>query len=226
MSKHLERDLDRLKRQILDTGAMVEEGTNKAIAALVDRRADLAKEVIEGDGAIDEKEVALEEDCLKVLALHQPVAGDLRFIIAVMKVNNDLERMGDLAVNIAERAAYLSTHHPIDVPLDFGRMTEKVREMLRQCLDALINRDVKLAWKICADDDEVDAIHREMFSAVQEIMAEQPKTIHRAVLMLSASRDLERIADLATNIAEDVVFMVDGEVVRHHVEDYARYDEE
>jgi phosphate transport system protein len=226
MPKHLRRDLDNLKKEILATGALVEEATDKAIASLVDRRPELALEVIEADRLIDEKEVATEVECLKVLALHQPVARDLRFIIAVMKVNNDLERMGDLAVNIAERATFLAGQHPIEVPLDFTRMMDKVRQMLRESLDALVNQDTRLARKICADDDVVDAINHEMFEALQDLIRRQPETLRRAVHTLIASRHLERIADHATNIAEDVIFMVDGDVVRHRVEDYARYDEE
>ena len=220
MSKHLQRDLDRLKKEILGMGAMVEQATNKAITALVERRPELAQEVMAGDDAIDRKELTTEEECLKTLALHQPVAADLRFVVAVMKVTNDLERMGDLAVNIAERAAYLSTHPPIEVPLDFQRMADRVRRMLQDSLNALVSRDTALARRICRDDDEVDAINRDMFVALQDLMFRKPETIKRAVHTLSASRHLERIADLATNIAEDVVFMVEGEVIRHRTENY------
>lgn len=215
MSKHLMRDLEHVKKEILGVGALVEEATNKAITAFLDRRPELAKEVIAGDDAIDEKEVSIEEECLKVLALHQPVATDLRFVIAVMKVNNDLERMGDLAINIAERAVYLADHDPIDFPSEFGQMAEKVRNMLRESLDALVNLDSKLARKVCGDDDEVDAFNRDMFSRLQKLMKKEPGIIKRAIHVLTATRNLERIADLATNIAEDVVFMVEGEVIRH-----------
>jgi len=220
MSKHLLRDMENLKKEILGAGAIVEEATNKAITSLVDRRPELAEEVMAGDDEIDEKEVNIEEECLKILALHQPVATDLRFIVAVMKVNNDLERMGDLAVNIAERAAYLSAHDPIELPLDFTRMADKVRSMLRESLDALVNLDARLARRICGQDEVVDAINREMFVALQDLMYREPETIQRAVHTLSASRHLERIADLATNIAEDVIFLVEGEVIRHRTEVY------
>src|SRR3990170_6845539 len=141
MAKHLQRDLEHLKKEILTMGSMVEEATNRAILALVDRRPELAEAVINGDDRIDYKENEIEEYCLKTLALHQPVAADLRFIIVVLKVNNDLERMGDLAVNIAERAAYLSTHEQLNVSLDFLRMVEGVRTMVRKSLDALIGMD-------------------------------------------------------------------------------------
>jgi len=222
MSKHLQRDLEGLKKEILGAGALVEEATNKAITALTERRTDLAEEVMRSDGEIDQQEVHVEDQCLKILALHQPVATDLRFVVAAMKVNNDLERMGDLAVNIAERAAYLSSHEPLGVPLDFPRMAERVRAMVRQSLDALVNRDAKQAWKICSDDDEVDAANRQMFEALERLMTNDPSAVKRAIHTLSASRHLERIADLATNIAEDVVFMVEGEVIRHRLEDYGK----
>lgn len=222
MAKHLRRDLESLEKEILQVGALVEDAIRKATIALIDRRADLAEEVLHGDTAIDQKEVEVEEECLKILALHQPVAADLRFLIAALKVNNDLERMGDLAVNVAERAAYLATHEPIGVPLDFKRMVGLVRDMVSQSLDALVRHDARLARSVCEQDDAVDAINKQMYVDLQELMLRDPATIKRAVHTLSASRHLERIADLATNIAEDVVFMVDGEVIRHRVEDYRR----
>jgi phosphate transport system protein len=188
---------------------------NRAIIALAERRPELPNEVVQGDLVIDRREIAVESECLKLLALHQPVAADLRFIITVLKVNNDLERMGDLAKNIAERAAYLCQHDPIGVPLDFHRMFSKVRDMVGRSLDALVKRDTALARSVIDMDDEVDELNREMFMALQPAMREDPEIIVRAVHTLSASRDLERIADLATNIAEDVVFMIDGDVIRH-----------
>ncbi|MFQ5766388.1 MAG: phosphate signaling complex protein PhoU [Acidobacteriota bacterium] len=225
MSKHLHRDLDRLKRDILTMGAMVEEAINKSIRALTSREVGLAEEVLEGDGEIDRKEVDIEEDCLKILALHQPVAVDLRFIVTVMKVNNDLERMGDLATNIAERAVYLASHPPMAVPLDFGLMAERVRSMVRDSLDALVRQDQELARKVLQADDEVDAINRSMFTLLQRAIKEDVSTVKRAIHTLSASRYLERIADHATNIAEDVVFMVDGEIIRHHFENFREQEE-
>jgi phosphate transport system protein len=215
MSRHLERDLKRLEKEILAMGSMVEEAINKAITALMNRRSALAQEVIDGDEEIDGKEIEVEELCLKILALHQPVAGDLRFIVAVMKVNNDLERMADLAVNIAERSLYLSQHDAIGVPLDFTRMAATVRSMVCDSLDALVKLDARLARQVLERDDEVDRINREMFSVLQDLMRQDPSTIERAVQTLSASRNLERIADHATNIAEDVAFMIEGDVIRH-----------
>ncbi len=219
MAKHLLRDLENLKQRILALGSLVEEATNKAITALEDRRPELAELVLTADDQIDQRELEIEEDCMKILALHQPVAADLRFIIAAMKVNNDLERMGDLAVNIAERAMYLTTHPPIEHALDFTQMAEQVREMVRDSLDSLVNHDPAQAREVLAKDDIVDESNRNMFSVLQELMHKNPDTIDRAINTLSASRHLERIADLATNIAEDVVFMAEGEVIRHRHEE-------
>ena len=215
MSKHLDRDLERLKREVLTMGGMVEEATDLAISAIVDRRADLAERVSAGDDKIDLKELEIEDECLKMLALHQPVASDLRFIISVLKVNNDLERMGDLAKNIAERALDLVKQPPIEGAQDFRGMAERVRRMVHGCIDALVHRDVDLARKVCLDDREVDEENKRRFTTMQEVMRKDPAAVERAVHLLSVSRHLERIADHATNVAEDVVFLVDGEVIRH-----------
>lgn len=222
MTKHLSDDLDRLKKEILAMGAMVEDAINKAITALVQRSPDLAREVLAGDDAIDRRELDVEDMCLKILALHQPVAGDLRFIIAVLKVNNDLERMGDHAQSIAERAIFLAAHDPIDVDLDFAGMVDTVRRMVAQSLDALVNADPELARSVCLQDDAVDDLHRSMFDVLQKLMTRDPATIERAVSVLSVSRNLERIADSATNVAEDIVFMVEGDVIRHQLRDKRR----
>ena len=220
MTKHLQRDLDDVKRELLAMGGTVEEATSRAVRSLLERRVDLAEEVIGGDEEIDEREVRIEGDCLKILALHQPVATDLRFVVSVMKVNNDLERMGDLAVNVAERSAYLATHPGIGIRLEFSAMAEKVRSMVRGALDALVALDCDLAREVIGADNEVDAMNREMFEVLQDLMMRDSSSIKRAVHALSVSRHLERIADLATNIAEDVVFLVEGEVIRHQSEDY------
>ena len=215
MSKHLERDLEQLRKQLLAVGSLVESATTRAITALTHRQPDLADAVFDADDEIDALEVQIEEECLKILALHQPVAADLRFVVAVMKVNNDLERMGDQAVNIAERAVYLSSRPPLDVPLNIERMAEVAQQMVRVSLDSVVNLDVDLARSVGEMDDEVDEIHREMFRLVQDRLRQSSDVVEQAIAYLSASRDLERIADLATNIAEDVLFTVLGEVVRH-----------
>lgn len=219
MSIHLQKDLEHLNKELLILSSMVEDATNKAILALVDRRLELARQVMREDDRINTREVLIEEECLKMLALHQPVAADLRFIVAVLKVNNDLERMGDLAVNIAERAAYLATREPLQVSLDFPKMAEGVREMVRESLDSLTNMNPRLARHVLTMDDEIDEANRGMFDILQDLMHRDPSTIERAVHMLSASRYLERIADLATNIAQDVVYIAEGKLIRHLNED-------
>ncbi|MBL4865372.1 MAG: phosphate signaling complex protein PhoU [Pseudomonadales bacterium] len=216
MSLHLQRDLDQLKKEILQLGSMVETAINNAILALNDRRPELAENVFSEEILIDEKEVLIEEDCLKILALHQPVAVDLRFIVVVLKVNNDLERMGDFAVNVAKRAVFLSSQNPIPYPPEFtDKMSKSIRTMVHNSLDALVKLDVDLARNVIAMDDVVDDVNRQMYVELQALMENDSSTIERAIGLLSTSRYLERIADLATNIAEDVIFMVEGEVVRH-----------
>lgn len=217
MTKHFERNLDHLKRGILAIGALVEELMNKATVALIDRRVALAQEILLCDDEVDEREVEFEEECLKALALHQPVAGDLRFIVAVMKVNQMLERMGDLAINIAERAIYLAQHEPLGAPLErIKLMVDNVRAMTRLSLDALVNLDTNAACQVIMQDDVVDEINARLFNDLLAMMTTDPAVIERAVHMLLISRHLERIADHACNIAEDVVFMVEGEIIRHH----------
>lgn len=215
MSIHLARDMEKLKKDLLTMGAMVEEAIYEAVTALRDRRPEVARDVIEGDDRIDRWEVEVEEECLKILALHQPVAKDLRFIASVMKINSDLERMGDLAVNIAERAAFLASLPPIPVPHQLGPMAEAAMRMARESLDAFVNCDSETARRICKADDEVDGYNREVIHELQELMERHPETIPRATHLFSVSRQLERIADHATNIAEDVVYMVEGEIIRH-----------
>ena len=220
MSKHIRREIAVLKKEILALGAAAEEILYKAMNSLEERDKGLAEKVMKEDAGIDQMEVEIEEDCLKVLALHQPVAGDLRLIIAILKINNDLERVGDLAVNIAERAAFLATREKIETPPDFMKMSEISREMLKKSLDALVTEDSAMAHKVCGMDDAVDAINREMYILIQNEIRKDPSRMESLIHLLSVSRHLERVADLATNIAEDVIYMIDGEIVRHKVEDY------
>ncbi|MDT8398312.1 MAG: phosphate signaling complex protein PhoU [Pseudomonadales bacterium] len=216
MSLHLHRDLEKLKKEILELGNMVEVAINDAILALINRSPELAEKVFKGEDFINAKEVQIEEECLKILALHQPVAVDLRFIVVVLKVNNDLERMGDFARNVAERAMYLNSHEPIPSVPDFVNVLPGVvRTMVRNTLDALVKLDVEQARQVIKMDDKVDEINRRMYREIQDMIRKDSNTIERAISLQSTSRYLERIADLATNIAEDVIFMVEGKVVRH-----------
>lgn len=225
MPKHLQHALDKLKRSIFSLSGMVEESVRDAVRALDTRDSRLAQKVIDADLEIDHAEVDVEEEGLKILALHQPVAIDLRFIVAVLKINNDLERIGDLAVNIAERAQFLATHEKVDIPFDFAGMAEKAQAMVKQSLDALVNLDAGSALAVCAADDEVDAMNRQMYLQVGEGMREHPDQVESLTHLLSVSRHLERIADHATNIAEDVIYMVRGEIVRHQAEQYRTSEE-
>jgi len=220
MTVHLLKEIEKLKELIIAEGTVVEESVTMAVSSIERRDAGLAQEVIKMDEEIDQLEVNLEEEGLKILALHQPVAIDLRFIVAVLKINNDLERIGDLSVNIAERAIFLTTKPPLDIPFDFKTMTANVRMMLKHSLDALVKLDTQMAKDVCASDDIVDEINRNMYSQVSEGIRKHPDRLECLIHFLLVSRHLERIADLATNIAEDVIYMIDGQIVRHKVKDY------
>lgn len=225
MPIHLHRDLETISRKALELGSMVEESVNKAIESVMQLRKDLADDVIAQDRVIDEAEVELEEEVLKALALHQPVATDLRYLICVLKLNNDLERMGDLAATMAERAKALIGTDRLPVTLDFPAMADTASKMVRGCLDALVKQSASEARRVIAMDDVVDDHHERIYLALTHLMREEPSTVSRAVSNLTVSRCLERIADLATNVAEDVIFLVDGSVVRHQLS-WAKEDKE
>lgn len=220
MERHLQKEIEKLKKKILSLGAMVEERVRMAIQARETRNGDLATKIIDADREVDEIEVEIEEECLKVLALHQPVAVDLRFISAVIKINNDLERIGDEAVNIAERVINISKRPPVTVPFDFSVMAEKTEAMLKGSLDALVNLDVDLAYKICLLDDEVDEINHSIYDKIKEAISRQPDRVGYLINLLLISRHLERIADHATNIAEEVIYMIEGEISRHRMDEF------
>ncbi|MBT7180494.1 MAG: phosphate signaling complex protein PhoU, partial [Nitrospina sp.] len=185
---HLEKAIDELKHLILSLGSDVEESVRLSVQSLDQRKPEQAKEVIAADYAIDQREVYIEEECLKILALHQPVANDLRLIIAILKINNDLERIADLSVNIAKRAVYLSGEAKVDLPFDLQKMAEKVQSMLKRSLDAMVNRDEKLARRVCEDDDEVDAMNREMYVCVEQAIKKDIENLNSYIQLLSASR--------------------------------------
>jgi phosphate transport system protein len=215
MAKHLERQIDILKQKILFVGTLVEEAIAKAISALVNRDRNLAKQVIDEDSEIDRMEVDVEEEVLKILALYQPVAADLRFVVAVLKINNDLERMGDLARNIAKRVVFLTNGEKIDLPEDLRPMATMAQKMVKESLDALVNADTLLARRVRDADDDVDNMRRKVQDFCEKQIAAQPQHTELLMRLLSVSRHLERLADLATNVAEDVIYMVEGEIVRH-----------
>ena len=215
MSKHLQHDLLHLERQLLALAAEVEAAVRKAVSSVLRRRVDLARDVIEGDARIDTGEVEIEEECLKILALHQPVAADLRFITACLKINNDLERIGDLACNIAKRAQALANVPPLAAPEPLEPMMESATRMLRESLDAFVKGDAAAARHVCAEDGEVDGYNREVIDIVHDLIRANPEIVEQGILLFSVSKSLERIADHATNIAEDVVYLVEGEIIRH-----------
>jgi len=216
MTMHLFRDLDRLKHEILSMGGLTEKAINTAITALENRDRTMAEAVIAGEDEIDRKEVEIAEECLKVLALHQPVASDLRFVVAVMMVNNDLERIADLAANIAERAIFLAGQtSQVSYPTELTGMAAEVRSMVTRSLDALVNQNSELAREVIDLDDRIDDAHRRMFETMKDLVRTSPDSLDQVIHILSVSRYLERIGDHATNIAEDVIFMVSGEIIRH-----------
>jgi phosphate transport system protein len=215
MSKHLERDLNYLQRDLLQLAASVEDAIHKAIRALQQRDTNIAEEVIEGDNKIDEDENQVEEECLKILALHQPVAVDLRRIAAALKINAELERMADLAEDIAERAERLAQLPEIPMPAKLQRMTDLTTSMVRQSLDAFVHLDARLARTVCRLDDEVDRYNGQIIDELIRLMKASPDMVEPGLSLFSATRHLERIADHATNIAEDVVYLVEGEIIRH-----------
>jgi phosphate transport system protein len=215
MTSHMHRDLETLRADILSMGGQVEDALERAAMALVERDAEVARRVIADDAEIDRLELRIDDECLKILALHQPVAGDLRHITTSMKINNALERIGDLAVNIAERALDLVHRGPLDEPLGIEQMTTAARWMLCASLHALVQGDVSLAREVCARDDEVDELNRSHFVSLIARMHQQPEDVDACLDYLTASLHLERVADLATNIAEDVIFLVDAVDIRH-----------
>lgn len=215
MSRHLERDLDSLKKNLLTAGALVENAVRNAISALHKRDRNLARSVVTHDRDINQIELQIDEECLKMLALHQPVASDLRFITSVLKINNDLERMGDLAANIAGRISSFADIEEQIIPVELESMTDQVADMVHQVLDAFVNRDAEQARHVCAIDDKVDEIHHGIVREVVKHLNSNSQMVDPMLALFSISKHLERIADHATNIAEDVVYMIEGEIIRH-----------
>jgi phosphate transport system protein len=215
MTKHFVRELEKLKKKILSLGALVEERVYMTIKAIESRDPDLATQIIRSDHEIDETEVEIEEECLKILALYQPLAIDLRFIIAVIKINNDLERIGDEAVNIAERIQSMAKYPNISFHFDYTEMAEIAAAMLKQSLDALVNLDIDTAFRVITMDDEVDNIQSNAYKQIKQAMREHPKEMTFLLNLYLISRHLERVADHATNIAEEVIYLIEGEIVRH-----------
>ncbi len=215
MQRHFHEELEALKQRLLAMGGLVEDQIRRVMRALIERDDALAQEVIERDQQVNAYDVEVDETCVSLLALHQPAAGDLRFITTAMKIVTDLERMGDQAVNIAQRVLELNREPQLKPYIDLPRMAEKAQRMVKQSLDAFVARDTELARKVCAEDAEVDALKDQIFRELLTFMMEDARTIPRAIRLILISRFIERVADHATNVAEMVIYLVDAKMVRH-----------
>lgn len=218
MSKHLQRDLESLEGRLLAMSSVVEGMIEQACQALVSRDLSAVPGVIESESEIDAQEVAIEEECLKILALHQPVASDLRRVTTLLKINNELERIADLAVNLCDRAESFQRHVELPLPETVPAMSRAAVQMVRQSLDAFVNENISLAAEVITRDQQVDKLHRETIGVLMELMSKRPEIIEPAIDCFSAARHIERIADHATNISEDVIYLVEGEIARHKQE--------
>ncbi len=219
MQRRFDEELAELKETLLQMGALVESQIASSIKALVERDSDLARRTIENDHRVNAMDVRIDEDSVRLIALHQPKATDLRFITTAMKISSDLERMSDLAENIAERAIELNEEPQLKPYIDIPRVAEHAQRMVKGALDAFVNRNVEMAWKVIRDDDFIDDLTHQIFRELILFMMEDPHTITRAIRITFISKYLERIADHATNIAELVVYLVEGKIIRHTTSD-------
>jgi phosphate transport system protein len=215
-TRHFAEELDELKQRLLVMGGLAEERLRAAVNALVERDRDLMTEVIKGDEAVNSLHLEIDDRCFKLLALHQPMAVDLRVIVAAFKINSDLERVGDLAVNVAEAAERYVTHAPVKPLIDLPRMADMARQMLHDALDAFVSRDAEAAQRVLTRDDVLDGLKNQIFRELLTYMLGDPRKIEPGIDLILVSRHLERVGDHATNIAEDVIFIVEARDVRHH----------
>jgi phosphate transport system protein len=220
VTRHFQEELESLQERLLAMGGLAEERVREAVGSLSSRDPGLVEHVLMGDEPINDLHIEVDDRCFKLLALHQPMAADLRTIVAAVKINTDLERVGDLAVNIAEAAKRYLQHPPVKPLIDIPRMADIAQAMLRDALDAFVRRDVALAEAVIAEDDRLDGLKTQIFRELLTYMLSDPTTIEPALDLILVSRHLERIGDHATNIAEDVIFMVSARDVRHHVADH------
>ena len=215
---HFQEELQQLKTRLLEMGGLAEERVRSVVQALVERNAPVVDRVLAGDGPINQLHIEIDSRCFKLLALHQPMAVDLRAIVSAVKINTDLERVGDLAINIAEAVKRYMRHSPVKELIDIPRMADIAQRMLRDALDAYVRRDVALAQAVLDEDDALDALKTQVFRDLLVRMLEDQETVEPGMDLVLISRHLERIGDHATNIAEDVIFMVSAKDVRHHQE--------
>src|SRR6267143_2612434 len=219
MERHFDHDLRQLKERLLTMGSLAETMIHSAIKALVDRKAELIPDVYRHETEVNALQIEVDERCLKMIALHQPAASDLRFITCATKINSDLERIADQAVNICETTEYLLQEPQLKPLIDVPRMAEIASKMLKDALDSFVERDENLARSVLVRDDQVDELKEQLFRELLTYMISDPSTIKRSIDLILISRNLERIADHATNIAEDVIFVVAGKDIRHHSEE-------
>jgi len=215
MTRHFHEELEALKQTLLAMGGLVEDQIRHVMQALLDRDDTLAREVIERDRRVNAYDVEVDEQCVELLALHQPTAGDLRFITTAMKIVTDLERIGDQAVNIGQRVIELNREPQLKPYIDLPRMATRAQAMVKESLGAFVARDTDLARRVCGEDEEVDALKEQIFRELLTFMMEDPRSIPRAIRLILISRFMERVADHATNIAEMVIYLVEGKMVRH-----------
>ena len=220
MQRHFDEALKQLKEKLLRMSSLVEKIIGSSIKALNDRNADLANQVISSDDEINMLEIEIDDLCLRLLALHQPQAGDLRFITSTMKITNDLERIGDLAVNVGQRTLDLIKAPPLKLKIDIPKMANAAQGMLKVSLNAFVNKDVRLAEAVCKRDDEVDSLNHEIIMELLKCTPDNQATVERIVDLVLVAKNLERIADHSTNICEDVIYMAEGRVIKHHIADY------
>ena len=219
MQRHFDEALEQLKEKLLKMSSLVEQSIGSSIKALSERNSELAYKVIKSDDAINMLEIEIDDLCLKLLALYQPTAGDLRFITSTMKINSDLERIGDLAVNIAQRTLDLIKVPALKLKINIPQMATAAQAMLKDSLNAFVNKDSKLAYEVCKRDDEVDYLNHEIFMALLSCKPEELTPVERVIDLVLVAKNLERVADHSTNICEDIIYMVDGKVIKHHITD-------
>ncbi len=216
MQRHFVQELESLKSRLIRMGSLTEQSIAESIRAVLERDAARARKVIDEDEGINRMEMEIDNAVVDILALQQPVATDLRFILAAQKINNDLERIGDHAVNIAESALQYSAREPIDRPLEIARMAAITKTMLREVIDAFVHDDARLARNVLSNDDEIDDLNRKIVDEMANFIREDTNFLYQALDIIRVSRNLERVADLATNIAEEVIFVAEARVVKHH----------
>ena len=219
MAKHVLRQIELLKERILSVGALVEAAISEAVSAFSAGDASAARRVVERDSQIDQLEIEVEEECLKILTLYQPAASDLRFVIAVLKINNDLERTGDLAANIAKRVLFLVENPAPNVEVDFRAMAARAQSMIKDSLAALVQADINLAYEVRRSDDILDDMRRQLHQRIRSAVRRMPEQTEPLLKLYAVAKHLERIGDMATCIAADVIYMVNGDIVRHLGED-------